>query len=67
MVELYHPATKRYKDVHEALVSRYVANGWEVGNPDDDVLDMFVCPECGKEYKTPRGLTNHMDVHSEEE
>lgn len=23
----------------------------------------LVCPHCGKEYKTERGLENHLDTH----
>lgn len=26
-------------------------------------VDLFVCPECGKEYRTERGLENHADTH----
>ena len=31
---------------------------------EEDVIevkqDVFICKECGKEYKTERGLNNHM-------
>lgn len=29
--------------------------------PSDGIL---TCPECGKEYKTERGLTNHLETHA---
>lgn len=32
--------------------------------PNKPVDGILACPECGKEYKTQRGLTNHLETHS---
>jgi hypothetical protein len=33
----------------------------EVTTTIEVATDVFVCPECGKEYKTETGLDNHVD------
>lgn len=46
-----------------------VINGqptWEPDFPEVTVeieVSDLTCPECGKEYKTQRGLDNHSDTH----
>lgn len=34
----------------------------EIKSPGPTELDL-TCPTCGKEYKTERGLDNHLDTH----
>lgn len=28
----------------------------------DEIVDVFVCPHCNKEYKTKRGLDKHIET-----
>lgn len=40
-------------------VTRTVGNHPEV--TVDIELEVYACPECGKEYKTEYGLSNHLE------
>lgn len=31
--------------------------------PNEASTGILTCPECGKEYKTERGYTNHLETH----
>lgn len=43
----------------QVAVTRTVGHHPEVVT--DVELEVFTCPECGKEYKTETGLTNHLE------
>lgn len=32
--------------------------------PNEASTGILTCPECGKEYKTERGYTNHLETHA---
>lgn len=32
--------------------------------PKKASTSLLACPDCGKEYKTERGYTNHIDTHA---
>jgi len=67
-----------FKDIPERRVSEYARFGYvkvdsepepakeEPKEPDKEP-DSYVCPVCGKEYKTERGLSKHMETHKDGE
>ncbi len=68
-----------YKEVSEhKYLTKYKGLGFEVYKEPEKVVNVveemkeerlkaFICPKCGKEYKTEKGLSEHMKTHKDGE